>query len=191
VLLLAFGDGKPAESLLARARSLAAAGYEVSVAAGLEAPEDVHSQRDGVTIHHYSQACEGRAPRHPSLGRLLAYVPPSHMGLRTFFARIFWMGERLFLGPQARRAFAEGKLAPLAADIVHVWGAEALGLGRRLARRWQAALVYEAVPPESARPVQADLDAASLVIQGDRSPGEVVEAYARLHTPAESTGADD
>ncbi|MBE3069882.1 MAG: hypothetical protein IMZ66_06565, partial [Planctomycetes bacterium] len=122
-------------------------------------------------------------PRHPSLERLLAWVPPSHMGLRTFVARILWAGERAFCRRQADREFAHAKLSPFVADVVHVRGAEALTLGTWCAAKWGARLVFEP-SPAGPPPAKADLARVDCVVEEGQPEAELVRAYARLAPPA-------
>jgi hypothetical protein len=79
-----------------------------------------------------------------------------------------------------RVAFAEAKMTPFVADVVHVQGPELLRLGASLARRWGSRLVYEPLAPGGREPSPDAVGRADLRLEGGAPPGTMLKAYARL-----------
>ncbi|NIA20824.1 MAG: radical SAM protein [Anaerolineaceae bacterium] len=184
VLMLAPGGPEQQAEALAGARALVESGREVDLVTGFDAAEETHCIREGVDVHCYDCAAKGWVPRHPVVIHLLSYIPPSHIRLRNFFARILGAAERLFFQRRAGQALIVSRLQPLAADVVHVRGCEALRVGATLAGQWGARLVYEPLSGSGGtKGLNYEID---LVLQSrQRSAEQLPTAYADLDSGAD------
>jgi glycosyltransferase involved in cell wall biosynthesis len=124
--------------ILQEARSLAREGLTVNVVSGLECPKEEHYEEGGVSVHRYS--FRGAAGRSSRAARAIAQAVPQWGPLAHLAARL----ERWAVPRSAAGRFARQCAEQFPADVVHVHDLPLLWLGARLAKQWNAALVYDA-----------------------------------------------
>lgn len=151
VLMISYDHLVIDRRILQQARSLARAGYKVTVVSGFECPNEQHYIDDGVTVHRYCyNPGEVYGHEHVELGR---FKKAGQM-LRNVFSRLWQILNKqkfsesflqhIYFNNQDYRSFVWHTLLQFRADVVHVHDLPLLWLGAELAKKWDARLVFDA-----------------------------------------------
>ena len=137
--------------ILQQARSLAQAGYEVTVVSGFECPNEQHYIDARVTVHRYRyNPTDVYGPERLKmdwphqlyyyLRKIFSGLRHIHLGRQTFGAFL----QLIYFSRLDYRSFVWHTLQQYRADVIHVHDLPLLWLGTELAKNWQAQMVYDA-----------------------------------------------